>query len=81
MALNDYDVFISQSPRGGRLCENQRMFTVGSENLFCLTFGMPQSRTSRRADYDVFISQSPRGGRLCENQISNSRLKNIFGLF
>jgi hypothetical protein len=23
MALNDYDVFISQSPRGGRLCENQ----------------------------------------------------------
>ena len=50
MALNDYDVFISQSPRGGRLCENQRMFTVGSENLFCLTFGMPQSRTSRRAE-------------------------------
>jgi hypothetical protein len=25
MALNDYDVFISQSPRGGRLCENQNM--------------------------------------------------------
>ena len=24
MALNDYDVFISQSPRGGRLCENQK---------------------------------------------------------
>jgi hypothetical protein len=23
MDLNDYDVFISQSPRGGRLCENQ----------------------------------------------------------
>jgi hypothetical protein len=26
------------------------MLTVGSENLFHLAFGMPQSRTSRRAD-------------------------------
>jgi hypothetical protein len=26
------------------------MFTVGSENLFYLTYGMPQSRTYRRAE-------------------------------
>jgi hypothetical protein len=27
------------------------MLTDGSENLFYLAYGMPQSRTSRRADY------------------------------
>jgi len=27
------------------------MLTVGSENLFYLAYGMPQSRTSHRADY------------------------------
>ena len=28
MDLNDYDVFISQSPRGGRLCENQIIYQI-----------------------------------------------------
>jgi hypothetical protein len=35
MALNDYDVFISQSPRGGRLCENQR-FGFGKKAIMAL---------------------------------------------
>ena len=71
MALNDYDVFISQSPRGGRLCENQIKY--GLEWTWILYAQSPEAETLRERDmalndYDVFISQSPRGGRLCENQ-------------
>ena len=42
MALNDYDVFISQSPRGGRLCENQRF-----ENLESIRMEFDQLNTWR----------------------------------
>lgn len=38
------------------------MLTDGSENLFYLAYGMPQSRTSRRADENIIdINKLPLG--------------------